>query len=578
MAAKANEAGSRAKHAFKIRKSVYYPLLLSTILVVMIFYAVGIYLNTLGIDYVNQDLQRSVDAEASYIVQSLEQEINALLTTSQELAGEQTLLRFVISYDILTDYQRTEYIRQISNDLLRIKRFSPLIREAQIFLPEIGRTVSSTDPIYDSMDAAAFAALETDLDMTLLKSDVRNYNGFAYLTLQKSFSGDVAFLIALKIAPEDALSGVQMMGRADDSQFALTEEGGSLFAATNTALALLAAAKDDGGFLYQGSEQYIASRRDIPELRMTLQYFKKVSPMLEPLTRHRTWMWILSGMAAILIATYFAYFRTAVFRPMNAVYQAMGSVEKITDFSIPQRYNELKVIEEQFHRMVGRIEKLVSDVYEERFRAQKAELLQLQMQINPHFFYNTLFLIYRMAQKENADEIARLSFHLSNYYRYITHSNEAEVLLRDEVEHIDNYLEIQRARFSPRITIAADPLPDSIAQEKVPAIILQPLVENAFEHGMKNVAAGGYVEIRYQVAETWFRITVADNGGNMDEQQVAELRDKLRKNELHEGSALYNLNRRLVLRYGETYGLTLESVNRSLSVSVTFPRKEAPGL
>ena len=74
---------------------------------------------------------------------------------------------------------------------------------------------------------------------------------------------------------------------------------------------------------------------------MTLLYFKQVSPMLGPLTRHRTWMWILSGMAAILLTTYLAYFRTAVYRPMNAVYQAMGSVEKITDFSIPQRYNEL---------------------------------------------------------------------------------------------------------------------------------------------------------------------------------------------------------------------------------------------
>ncbi|MFH1880833.1 MAG: histidine kinase [Bacillota bacterium] len=566
-----------AKHAFQIRKSVYYPLLLSTITVVMVFYAVGIYLNTLGINYVNQDLQRSVDAEASYIVQSLEQEISALLTTAQELAGEQTLLRFVISYDILTDYQRTESIRQISNDLLRVKRFSPFISEALVYLPGIGRTISSTDPIYNTLDEDAFAALETDLNMTLLKIGLHYYSGYAYLTLQKSFSGNVAFLIALRIAPDDALNGIRLMRSAEDAQFALTDTDGRLFVSTETASALMDAVQDRNEFLYQGNEQFIASQRSIPSLHMELHYFKRVSPMLEPLTRHRTWMWILTGLAALLLTMYLAYFRTAVYRPMNAVYQAMGSVEKVTDFSIPQRYNEFKVIEEQFRRMYERIEKLVSDVYEERFRAQKAELLQLQMQINPHFFYNTLFLIYRMAQKEGADEIAKLSFHLSNFYRYITRSNEAEVLLRDEVEHIDNYLEIQRARFSPRITIAADPLPPSIALEKIPAIILQPLIENAFEHGVRDVAAGGYVKIHYQVTDTWFRVTVADNGGNMNKLQVAQLREKIRKNELHEGSALVNLNRRLALRYGERYGLTLESVHHGLCVSITLPRKEVNG-
>ena len=262
-----------AKHAFRIRKSVYYPLLLSTIAVVMIFYGVGIYLNTLGISYVNQDLQRSADAEATYVVQSLEQEINALLTTAQELAGEQTLLRFVISYDVLSDYQRTDYIRQISNDLLRIKRFSPLINEALVYLPGIGRTISSNDPIYTTLDETALTALEIDQSMTLLKSSVQYYNGFAYLTLQKSFSGSVAFLIALSIEPADAVREIRLLRSADDAQFALTDTQGNPFAATETASVLIAAQRDTNGFLTLGDEQYIALQRSIPSLHMELHYF-----------------------------------------------------------------------------------------------------------------------------------------------------------------------------------------------------------------------------------------------------------------------------------------------------------------
>ncbi len=560
---------------FRLRKSVYNRLLLMTVLVIVIFYGVGIYLNTLGIQYVDFDLRRSVDAETGFIVQSLELELNALLTSAQELAGDQNLLRFVISNQILSDYQRTEYIKSLSNHLMRIRRFSTLADTAQILLPGMNGTISPTDPIFNDLDIRLYGRLASAPSSSSLQSSVVMYNGSCYLTLQRALSGQTAFLIALGIAPEDALSGILMMSGDEATQFALLNEDGSIFAATGSAAQLLKEKAGGNAFLLYHDNQYILSEKRIPSLHMELHYYKVVSPMLEPLTRHRYWMWILTGMAAMLLAGYLVYFRTAVYRPMNAIYEAMGSVEKSSDFSISKRYNELQVIEERFHMMVKRIEKLAADVYEERFRAQKAELMQLQMQINPHFFYNSLFLIYRMAQKEGNEDVADFSLNLSNYYRYITQSSESEVALRDEVKHVETYLKIQQVRFAPRITVAADQLPEAIAGERIPAIILQPLAENAFEHGVKDVTAGGYVELHYQYTDTWFRVRVADNGGNMDEQQVAALSDRIRSGELHEGSALYNLNRRLALRYGDKCSLHLESIHKGLSVSITFPRKEA---
>lgn len=559
---------------FRLRKSVYNRLLLMTILVIIIFYGVGIYLNTLGIQYVNFDLRRAADAETDFIVQSMELELNALLTSAQELAGDQNLLRFVISNQILSDYQRTEYIKALSNDLMRIRRFGTLTDTIQILLPGINGTISPTDPIFNGLDSRLYNRLVCVPSSSSLQSSVVMYNGSCYLTMQRALSGRAAFLIALGIAPEDALSGIMHMSSDDATQFALLNGDGSIFAATGLAAQLLKGKADSNAFLLYQDSQYILSEKRIPSLRMELRYYKKVSPMLEPLTRHRYWMWILTGMAAMLLASYLVYFRTAVHRPMNAIYEAMGSIEKSSDFSVSKRFNELQVIEERFHVMVKRIEKLAADVYEERFRAQKAELMQLQMQINPHFFYNSLFLIYRMAQKEGNDDVADFSLNLSNYYRYITQSSESEVALRDEVRHVETYLKIQQVRFAPRITVAADQLPEAIADERIPAIILQPLAENAFEHGVRDVTAGGYVEIHYQYTDTWFRIRVADNGGNMNDEQAAMLRDRIRNGELHEGSALYNLNRRLALRYGEKYSLALESIHNGLSVSITFPRKE----
>ena len=149
-----------------------------------------------------------------------------------------------------------------------------------------------------------------------------------------------------------------------------------------------------------------------------------------------------------------------------------------------------------------------------------------------------------------------------------------DVPLRDEVDHIRQYLDIQRIRFSPRITIHMDDLPQDIENEKIPPLMLQPIVENAFVHGVKNRTSGGYVEMHYQYTDTWYRVIVYDNGGNMDEAAVEELNRRLTCGDLEAGSALQNLARRMELRYGDKYDLKLESYHHGLRVSITFPRQE----
>ena len=193
-------------------------------------------------------------------------------------------------------------------------------------------------------------------------------------------------------------------------------------------------------------------------------------------------------------------------------------------------------------------------------------------QINPHFFYNTLFMVYRMAQQDGNEDIARLSLNLSRYYRYITTIPEHDVPLRDEVNHIRQYLEIQGMRFSPRVRVHMNELPEEIAQENIPPLILQPVVENAFVHGVKNKQSGGVVEVSFIMEQDRFGVTVYDNGGTMDAENVRRLDERMRAGELAEGSALYNLYRRMELLYGDHYELKLESFADGLSVTILFPR------
>ena len=133
------------------------------------------------------------------------------------------------------------------------------------------------------------------------------------------------------------------------------------------------------------------------------------------------------------------------------------------------------------------LDNLIHKVYEQKILTQRAELKQLQSQINPHFLYNRFFNIYRLAKDEDCENIVLFSKYLGNYYQYITRNAASEVPLSAEYEHAVNYCSIQKFRFDGRLEIRLSPLPEAFRSLKVPRMIIQPILENAFEHGLNQV-------------------------------------------------------------------------------------------
>ena len=253
------------------------------------------------------------------------------------------------------------------------------------------------------------------------------------------------------------------------------------------------------------------------------------------------WVCLLTVLALVLLVIYLTYFRRYILQPLDTIADSLRQAGETGHFHIERSDVGFDDLYAQFNSMMENLESLKAQVYEERLRAQQAEIRQLQMQISPHFFYNTLFMVYRMAQQDGNEDIARLSLNLSRYYRYITTIPEHDVPLRDEVNHIRQYLEIQGMRFSPRVRVHMNELPEEIAQENIPPLILQPVVENAFVHGVKNKQSGGVAEVSFIMEQDRFGVTVYDNGGTMDTENVRRLDERMRAGELAEGSALYNL-------------------------------------
>jgi two-component system, sensor histidine kinase YesM len=537
--------------------------LIITIAAVLLFYAIGMYLNTSGMTRVRRGLQEQFDAGMVYMSKEIEREISNFLIFEQELANDQELLRYVITYDILSDYQRIKSINTLSGQLYRIKRFSTMVESACILLPTLGYSIVTEQTTFAELDPVMWEAF---LNISNAKrSAVGEWQGMLWL-LYTCFEGTQPFYItAIGISPQSMLSRMKEMRSSDEIDIILLREDGSTLVSTLSDEALQEYANEP-------KKNYLSSESEILSLGIRVIGYNPIEDSMESLYMHRIWIWILSLLSALLLCIYLLYYRCFILRPLNEIFESARRMEETGDFQIENTNKGFDDIYAQFTGMVDRIKELAARVYEEQYRAKKAELIQLQIQINPHFLYNSLFLIYRMARTEGDEEIAKLAMNMSTYYRYITETPQREVTLQDEISHILNYLEIQKTRFEPRITIEASEPPEEIAHEIIPSLILQPLVENAFEHGVKDIVSNGMVVLQYEYTEDTFSVIISDNGGRMDETNVEALIKALEDHTLPDGSALVNLKRRLELQYGAGNGLSLSSVNGGLCARLTFPR------
>lgn len=204
---------------------------------------------------------------------------------------------------------------------------------------------------------------------------------------------------------------------------------------------------------------------------------------------------------------------------------------------------------------------------------EREKLQQLRSQINPHFLFNTLNVIAYTAQHEGAEKTRQLIGSLSKLFRYALASNEAQVPLAREIRIVDEFYALYRARFAERVGLKWHISPEvDLTETMVPSFILQPLVENAFKHGLAPKEEGGCVDIYIQAQEDILKIRVTDDGVGMTPEALDMLRRNLRNPPTTgEHIGIYNVAARLRLQ-GEDYGLDIASESGKGTVAVIrFP-------
>ena len=297
----------------------------------------------------------------------------------------------------------------------------------------------------------------------------------------------------------------------------------------------------------------------------TANLTKETSSLLLMLTS----LLVLFTLITIVVCIYLSRSITKPISNLNETMQkASSNLQIVADQSDIEEINSLSY---SFNQLIQRIDNLLKQIKEDAKLQRQSEIKVLQAQINPHFLYNTLDALNWKALQHQDAEMTTLIRSLCDFYRISLSNGDEFIPIKDEIKHVECYLKIQSIRFKNQFTYDLEVEPHLLSMYCL-KILLQPLIENAITHGLRPLDHPGEIHIRIFTQENNIIMTVEDNGVGMSDQMLDEVKNGLSNQALHK-YGLYNINQRIRLTYGETYGIHIQSqLNSGTKVTVTIPQ------
>ena len=332
------------------------------------------------------------------------------------------------------------------------------------------------------------------------------------------------------------------------------------------------------------TENYFFWLKNISEGRLSIA---KILP--RRVVAYSIYPTIKAGIIITIIAlTFSILFGLRISRPILNLANTMNRTQ-IRDFKAKSVENdgEIGILERDFNSLMKRIKSLIEDEYHREIELKKAQLKALQAQINPHFLNNTLQFIGGMALEKDIPQIYRITCVIADLLRYSISSRGNLVTLADELKHTKNYIYIQEQRFSDRIKTNVS-VEEKIADAVIPRFTLQPIVENAFEYGLQPKVGSWKLELHVKKIRNRIAVIIKDNGVGFTKSKLKEVRHKLKGDSWSQtndnfsdqsvkkgGIGLKNVNNRLKLQFGSSYGIKIFSKKEKGSLVVlVLPLKE----
>jgi two-component system sensor histidine kinase YesM len=268
-------------------------------------------------------------------------------------------------------------------------------------------------------------------------------------------------------------------------------------------------------------------------------------------------------------------------KPISRLAETMQNADpnNLEHIRLSRRNDEIAVLERCYNNMVDNFNQLLNREYRASLAAQEAQIRSLQLQINPHFVNNTLQMIGAIAVEHGIMDIYELLKSFSNIFYYCIKFKGNKVSLKDELDYLTNYINIQNKRYPGRFEISIQ-TDEQVNEYEIPKMTLQPIVENCFSHAFRFIEDIWQIRIASSLSGGICEIQITDNGGGLSADDLQALRLRIREtgstNQFtYSGSiGLRNVNTRMRLLYGEEYQLRIDSApGAGTAVTLRLPQK-----
>jgi len=318
---------------------------------------------------------------------------------------------------------------------------------------------------------------------------------------------------------------------------------------------------------------------------LVMLYLLPEDSLLQNLPYFQTVIYLIPLAALLILFFYIGWLQRFILKPLTKLMLGMKSISR-GDFDIrlegKANPSEISVINQTFNRMISELQALKIGVYEEKLKTQEARFKQLQSQINPHFYMNSLNVIHSLAELQEYSLVKKMVRLLVDYFRFVVYHNPEQVTLAEEFKHIETYLEIQKLRY-PDTLMYTILLPDQLKMVPIPPLVIQPFVENCLLHGFKDEHPFDKIKVKIcvELAEDanmkTIILTVADNGKGF----TAEALHYFEKLDRHENSwsghvGIWNVYQRIKLVYRDQAKLTFTNQDEGgAKVTIQIPINES---
>ncbi len=552
------------------KRSLQRKLAFAFAVIIAVIMLITLALHNRTVNVIRQTTYEKMNSQAEYYQQTFETEIERILALQLEFFNNRQLPFLASASSGLGVYEEREAVLSVQERIRTITEVSSLIKNGILYIPGNNYYISgSTIRRMNQQDKEEMENYLKNYDRAL-QSDGKNFYSIRTGETGNIIMDNPKFVFIL------FFSGRQI---EDDLSVLNTSETGGVFIYNEAEDVMLASysSKCTGKMIWErlekdslgeyqkvqqiriDGENYLVLVGGTGEMGVFVQYVEE-APLMEYITLSWRYMTVFLIIMIGISVGFILYTRKIVHKPLNILVQAFEKVKKgnFNEHIYHQTNDEFSYLYHSFNDMEDRLEQLIDEVYVQKNLVQKAQLKQLQAQINPHFLYNSFFILSRRIKRqdyENADELAR---HLGNYFKYLAKDGADFIPLKLEVEHARSYAAIQQARFSDRIQVNFGNLPEGYEGLLVPRLIIQPLLENAFGHGLENKVSCGILEVNFKSGEGEIRICVQDNGDEAGDKDIQKMRESLEKQELDEITGIINIHRRLKIYFQGKTGLCIE--------------------